>query len=104
MTYYCQRESTRREFVLKTLLNSTGDSTGNENKRALLSEILGVPNEGLKSSKNNQSREAVIPIEPTYKNAFFQAHPFITRPDYGIEDRQSIIEILSNFVKLVIGE
>ena len=71
MTYYCQRESTRREFVLKTLLNSTQDSTGNENKRALLSEILGVPNEGLKSSKNNQSREAVIPIEPTYKNAFF---------------------------------
>ena len=46
MTYYVQRESTRREFVLKALLQSTEDSTGNENKRALLSEILGVPKEG----------------------------------------------------------
>lgn len=88
MTYYCQRESTRREFILKSLLLSTSDSTGNENKRALISEILGIPNEGLKSSKNNQSaRDIVGSIEPTYKNKFFEAHPFITRPDYSTEDR-----------------
>lgn len=104
MTYYVQRESTRREFVLKALLQSTEDSTGNENKRALLSEILGVPKEGRQSSRNNQSGEPVVPIEPTYKSKFFKDHPFITRPDYSPEDRQVIIEILTNFVKLVIGE
>ena len=104
MTYYVQRASTRREFVLKALLQSTQDSSGNENKRALLSEILGLPNEGRLSSKNILSKEPVIPIAPTYKSKFFEAHPFITRPDYSTADRQAIIQILANFVKLVIGE
>ena len=104
MTFFCQRESTRKEFVLKALLQSTQDPTGNENKRALISDLLGIPNEGQKSSKNNPSREPTSQIEPTYKSKFFKDHPFITRPNYSSEDRHAIIEILTNFVKLVIGE
>ena len=63
-----------------------------------------MPNEGLKSSKSSQNREHVASIEPTYRNKFFRDHPFITRPEYSSEDRQAVIEILTNFVKLVIGE
>ena len=106
LAYYCKKDSLRKDYVLKILLQSTQDSTGTENKRELLREILGIPNEGQPSRRNQPgARDThVTQLAPTYKSPFLRANPFIARPDYANEDRQQVIELLSNFVKLVLGE
>ena len=87
-----------KAHALSLLLHSPSGQNGNQDKRDLLCDILGISEDERMDSQlvNLPSVEQIQPHE--------SPSSFVMRPQYDAEDEAIIVDILYNLVKMAIDE